>query len=149
MGSARTFLWRRIVAASVAIFLSGTPRLMMGADAGPASHGCMCHHASGDDAHCNCPAHAGMRAAVKKPPCCHRRAGGDHREAPRPGSAGPCLTAGCGAPEARLPPTGVDVFVLPLAPAMRAANTSGHVLIASTWLRTIHREPETPPPRAS
>jgi hypothetical protein len=150
----------RILAALVALGLSGVPALAVEAlgQGRGATHRC---HCPPGEHRCECPVcrsavRSARQARVAELPPCHRaraleafaeeEAQGEER-AP---AAAPCLRSSCDDTEARLPtPAGHEAFVVPARTALAQRGGATHVPAAggaSPW-RAL--EPETPPPRCA
>lgn len=153
-----TALPGRIVAALLALGLSGVPALAVerAAEGRPVKHRCHCPSGHHD---CTCPicrsaARHARRADAAALPECHRAlaleelAREEAEDARRAAGTAPCLRSSCDGPEERLQgAAGHDAFVLPSHPALVARGWATRVRAPARTPRSRAREPETPPPR--
>ena len=145
ISSVRQRAGSRFAAALVALALSGVPALAAGRPP-PGLHSCACPAHRGAN-QCSC-AHAAHKAAAQKAPPCHAKAAqGGHRDGDGGAAGCSAKVAGCGQPEATVPPERAEVFTLPDAPAVVAAARPEPLRIDEALPRDAARKPETPPPR--
>ncbi len=151
IASGRQGLAVRVIAALVALALSGAPRVY--AMHAPAqTHRCECKaHGAGHECSCAaCRKPAAVPARTR--PSCHPAPAQATRDRDRHGrrsTPGPCVegTCGGGAFSAVLPGGG-EPFVRPPAPELLVAEHVEGVREAAARLADHVRDPKTPPPRA-
>lgn len=153
-----TSLPARVLAALVALGLSGVPALTSEHATGghAAGHRCRCPRGQHD---CACPAcrsaaRAARRAGVAALPPCHRAralealAREDAEPAQGRSGAAPCLRSACDGPGERLPtPTAQELFVLPSRALRTSRGWMARLRATAGTGRERARAPETPPPR--
>jgi hypothetical protein len=152
----------RVVAAFLAVSLSGAPRVLQ--LRGPLErHRCLCRHLAGE--RCECARCHRIAPAPANPPC-HGSLGQGPRRHPAPlcnrvpalGSlrvrsserSAPCIEGACGAggDRAVVSSSGVDPFAPPIAPAIPVAAWSKPVRMPPGPSGDVEPpEPETPPPK--
>lgn len=143
---------RRLVAAIVAMALSGVPGLAARALAA-APQSCMCpSHARSHsyDHPCECASRHGVRSPspAEPRPRCHPPA--KTGAAPEPVSASCARVSGCGAPEPRTaPPPTTEPFALPEPIPLAPSAPAGSVSLALAPPRELVLAPDPPRPKGA
>jgi len=139
--SIRASTCARVVAAVIALLLSGAPRLVA-ARSPDRSHGCACRHGAN---RCQCCSR-GPLAGKKQAPPCHRSGGKNRRQ---PSSVGACLgSCGDDVPEARVQQqSGTDLFTIPGGGQGSASARADTLSLPRQEQHEHAQEPDTPPPR--
>jgi len=135
----------RVVAAAVAVLLSGAPRL-----ATPTAPESVprCHCAGHAGRHeCHCPmCHRAARAGRSLGDGASKAGTADPEKSPPEGADG--LLAGCGEKDPRIAPRpGTDPYILPSAAELAAPAPRWPLASLPLPSRELPREPELPPPR--
>jgi hypothetical protein len=150
----------RLAAAAVALALSGLPQLVEGTEPHE-GHRCQCPVRKGVH-ECDCPlchqeaARLGTGAAADPSlPPCHRalaaraqaKAG---EQAQRQAATVPCFSSTCGTSEHKLLPVpAAERFMAPAGWVLLVVEEVSDVKATQALPWSLHREPETPPPRGA
>jgi hypothetical protein len=154
---ARSLAVSRLLAALVALGMTGGMPLIEGAPQDEAAHRCHCHHGPGElciCSRCQRSATAAQGQAsdqeIEKLPPCHQAAAraARTRSEPAPGTDAPMLTGCCGSSVimgAML--ATAQPFVVPPALGLAAPSRNPRPLGSANLALDLTRTPPTPPPR--